>query len=272
MVSALWGITLIPICWGTPGLPPNLPREPVGGPRHVSPDGRWGLEKGHQRPPARANLFFLPPDVGRCVCVFGAGCRFVGKSNSGAGGGATTGHCEGGNDTSITTGRSGPQNAATRRNTRREERVTVQGPIKKEEPDGMLHGGMHWKGGWPPPLPGTDPVTHALSLLSPLPPIEPQLYLLYPTSPRYPHQPPPPPSCPPLATPRTVASHNTAGTDTGIAGGTRHSRIANGREEGARAEGGKAGGHRGSHNPQPPQALLVPVPVLGTWWNDPGGA
>ena len=29
----------------------------------------------------------------------------------------------------------------TRRNMRREERVTVQGPVKKQQPDGMSHGG-----------------------------------------------------------------------------------------------------------------------------------
>ena len=40
------------------------------------------------------------------------------------------------------TGRSGRQNAATRRNMRREERVTVQGPVKRLQPDGMLHGGF----------------------------------------------------------------------------------------------------------------------------------
>ena len=50
-----------------------------------------------------------------------------------------------GNDTSKSTGRSGRQNAATRRNTRRAERVTVQGPVKKLQPDGMSHGG--WGGG-----------------------------------------------------------------------------------------------------------------------------
>ena len=44
-------------------------------------------------------------------------------------------------------GRSGRQNAATRRNMRREERVTVQGPVKKQQPDGMSHrggGGDPW--------------------------------------------------------------------------------------------------------------------------------
>ena len=53
----------------------------------------------------------------------------------------TTGLCERGNDTSKSTGRSGRQNAATRRNTRRGERVTVQGPVKEQQPDGMSHGG-----------------------------------------------------------------------------------------------------------------------------------
>ena len=46
-----------------------------------------------------------------------------------------------GNDTSKSTGRSGRQNAATRRNMRREDRVTVQGPVKKQQLDGMSHGG-----------------------------------------------------------------------------------------------------------------------------------
>ena len=53
----------------------------------------------------------------------------------------TTGLRERGNDTSGSTGRSGRQNAATRRNMRREERVTVQGPVKKHQPDRMSHGG-----------------------------------------------------------------------------------------------------------------------------------
>ena len=46
-----------------------------------------------------------------------------------------------GNDTSGSTGRSGRQNAVTRRNMRREDRVTVQGPVKKQRPDGMSHRG-----------------------------------------------------------------------------------------------------------------------------------
>ena len=53
----------------------------------------------------------------------------------------TTGLCERGNDTSKSTGASSRQNAATRCNMRREERVTVQGPVKEQQPDGMSHGG-----------------------------------------------------------------------------------------------------------------------------------
>ena len=48
------------------------------------------------------------------------------------------------NDTSRNTGRSGQQNAAPRRNMRRAERVTVQGPVKKQQPDGTSH---RWGGG-----------------------------------------------------------------------------------------------------------------------------
>ena len=49
----------------------------------------------------------------------------------------TTGPRERGKDTSGSTGRSGRQKAATRRSTRREERVTVQGPVKKQQCDGI---------------------------------------------------------------------------------------------------------------------------------------
>ena len=53
----------------------------------------------------------------------------------------TTGLRERRNDTSKSTGRSSRQNAATRRNMRRAEWVTVQGPVKKQQPDGMSHRG-----------------------------------------------------------------------------------------------------------------------------------
>ena len=54
----------------------------------------------------------------------------------------TTGLRERGNDTSKSTGRSSRQKAATQRNMRREERVTVQGPVKKQRPGGMSHRGL----------------------------------------------------------------------------------------------------------------------------------
>ena len=66
----------------------------------------------------------------------------------------TTGLRERRNDTSGSTGRSGRQNAATRRNMRREDRVTVQGPVKEQQPDGMSHGGgggSVWASGMPLP-------------------------------------------------------------------------------------------------------------------------
>ena len=54
----------------------------------------------------------------------------------------TTGLRERGNDTSKSTGRSGRQKVATRRNMRRDERVTVQGPVKEQQPDRMSHRGQ----------------------------------------------------------------------------------------------------------------------------------
>ena len=47
-----------------------------------------------------------------------------------------------GNDTTRHTGRSGRQNAVTQRNMRREERVTVQGPVKKQRPEECHAGGL----------------------------------------------------------------------------------------------------------------------------------
>ena len=61
----------------------------------------------------------------------------------------TTGLRERGNDTSKSTGRSGRQKVATRRNMRREERVTVQGPVKEQQPDGMSHRGSSGARGAP---------------------------------------------------------------------------------------------------------------------------
>ena len=53
----------------------------------------------------------------------------------------TTGLCKRGSNTSRSTGRSSRQNAATRRSMQREERVAVQGPIKKQQFHGMSHRG-----------------------------------------------------------------------------------------------------------------------------------
>ena len=53
----------------------------------------------------------------------------------------TTGLRKRPNDTSRSTGRRSQQKAATRCNMRREERVPVQGPVKKQQPDGMSHRG-----------------------------------------------------------------------------------------------------------------------------------
>ena len=55
--------------------------------------------------------------------------------------GAPTDRGRSSTDTQV--GCSGQQNAATQRNMRREEQVTVQGPVKEQQPDGMSH-----RGGW----------------------------------------------------------------------------------------------------------------------------
>ena len=84
----------------------------------------------------------------------GGGCRTNGTSRhiQHSPNTPTTGFRERGNDTGRSTGRSGRQNAATRRNMRREERVTVQGPVKEQQPDGMSHRGA------PSPLQGAQPM------------------------------------------------------------------------------------------------------------------
>ena len=72
----------------------------------------------------------------------GGGARGAKRETTGRPGTPTTGLRERGNDTSKSTGRSGRQNEATRRNMRREEWVTVLGPVKKQQPDEMSHGGQ----------------------------------------------------------------------------------------------------------------------------------
>ena len=81
------------------------------------------------------------PIIGRRCRANGTPCHIQHSPNT-----PTTGLRERGNDTSKSTGRSGRQKAATRRNMRREERVTVQGPVK-EQPDGMSHRGGLMAGG-----------------------------------------------------------------------------------------------------------------------------
>ena len=69
-----------------------------------------------------------------------------------------TGPPEHGHTTSRSTGRGGQQNTATRRNMRREDRVTVQGPVKKQHPTECHTGGGGREhrperarcGAWPP--------------------------------------------------------------------------------------------------------------------------
>ena len=77
------------------------------------------------------------PIIGRRWHANGTPCHIQHSPNR-----PTTGLRERGNDTSKSTGRSGRQKAATRRNMRREERVTVQGPVKEQQLDGMSHRGL----------------------------------------------------------------------------------------------------------------------------------
>ena len=88
---------------------------------------------------------------------------------------------------------------ATRRNMRREERVTVQGPVKEQQPDGMSHRGT------PPPTistPAPNPVLH----LRVSPPVLP----LAPARPPTPAAASPPSPCPfpsPCHVPRQPNGH-----------------------------------------------------------------
>ena len=92
-------------------------------------------------PPATTSTTPGTPTTGRRYRLNGTSRRNQHSPNT-----PTTGLRKRGNDTSKSTGRSGRQNAATRRNMRREERVTVQGPVKKQRSDGMSHmGGGDWE-------------------------------------------------------------------------------------------------------------------------------
>ena len=92
--------------------------------------------KNSQTTPATTSTTPNTPTTGRRWRTNGTACHIRHSPST-----PTTGLRERGNDTSRSTGRSGRQKAATRHNMRREERVTVQGPVKKQQPDGMSHGG-----------------------------------------------------------------------------------------------------------------------------------
>ena len=91
-------------------------------------DGLWTEAHGQQK---QSN------DPGTTSGTNGTPCHIQHSPNT-----PTTGLRERGNDTSKSTGRSGQQKVATGRNMRREERVTVQGPVKEQQPDGMSHRGF----------------------------------------------------------------------------------------------------------------------------------
>ena len=106
-------------------------------------DGLWTEARGQQKQskdPGKNQHILNTPTIGRCCRANGTSRHIQHSPNT-----PNTGLREGGNDTRKSTGRSGRQNAATRRNMRREERVTVQGPVKEQQPDGLSHGGaVQW--------------------------------------------------------------------------------------------------------------------------------
>ena len=102
-------------------------------------DGLWTEARGQQKQssnPGNNQHNLNTPTTGRRWRANGTPCHIQHSPGT-----PTTGLRERGNDTSQSTGRSGRQKAATRRNMRREEQVTVQGPVKKQQPDGMSHRG-----------------------------------------------------------------------------------------------------------------------------------
>ena len=102
-------------------------------------DGLWTEARGQQKQsndPGNNQHNLTTPIIGRRYRANGTS-RHIQHSPSTP----TTGLRERGNDTRRSTSRSGRQNAATQRNMRREERVTVQGPVKEQRPDRMSHGG-----------------------------------------------------------------------------------------------------------------------------------
>ena len=97
-----------------------------------------------QTTPATTSTSPGPPTTGRRQRTNGT------RRNQHSPGAPTTRLRKRGNDSSKDTGRSGRQKAATRRSTRREDRVTVHGPVKNPQPNGMSHRGV------PPPPPPSN--------------------------------------------------------------------------------------------------------------------
>ena len=110
-------------------------------PQHRHSGGGGGAAQRRAGPQGGASPLQVP-DLQGPICRGTADQRYRGPPHGGTGVCVqATGLRERGKDTSRSTGRSGRQNAATRRNMRRGERVTVQGPVKEQQPDGMSHGG-----------------------------------------------------------------------------------------------------------------------------------
>ena len=105
--------------WATAG-PLRRPVERNGGPgkRRNLPQNRGGQNQGQRRGHGAAQI---TQDTMRS--------RAPGAQS------------HGNTERQVVDGRSSPQKAATCRNVRREEPVTVQGPVKKQQPDGMSHQG-----------------------------------------------------------------------------------------------------------------------------------
>ena len=97
MISASRGIILSHIWCGTSGTsPPNLPCQPVGGPRHGIPEGGGGPGKGLEPPPPPVQANFPPALSAECVrfrvgvdCMnavdvcCGGGCSITGGEGGG---------------------------------------------------------------------------------------------------------------------------------------------------------------------------------------------
>ena len=100
-------------------------------------DGLWTEDsKNNQTIPATTSTSSIHRRLGAADAQTAHHATFSTAPNT-----PNTGLRERGNDTSKSTRRSGRQKAATQRNMRRGERVTVQGPVKEQQPDGMSHRG-----------------------------------------------------------------------------------------------------------------------------------